>query len=99
MPNPADEHKLIELLLQKDDTIIPRLLDYYGIELTKVLTRKYDCDILFVQDVVTDAFILLWQNPGKYDPAKSSLKTFLAKDVEGDLLNALEREARQKKNR
>ena len=29
---------------------------------------------------------------------KSSLKTFLARDIEGDLLNALERKTRQKKS-
>lgn len=98
MPNPTDEHSLVEMLLRQDDTIIPRLLDYYGYELTKFLARKYSRDLLFVQDVVTDALILLWQNPRKYDPGKSSLKTFLARDIEGDLLNAIEREARQKKS-
>lgn len=98
MPNPTDEHSLVEMLFRQDNTIIPRLLDYYGYELTKVLARKYSRDLLFVQDVVTDALILLWQNPRKYDPGKSSLKTFLAWDIEGDLLNAMEREARQKKS-
>lgn len=98
MRNSGDEIRLVEMLFQKDDTIIARLLEYYGYELTGVLARKFNCDALFVQDVVTDALIQLWQNPGKYKPEKSSLKTFLARDIEGDLLNALERETRQKKS-
>lgn len=98
MSHPTDEKTLVEMLFRRDDTVIPRILDFYGYELTAVLSRKYGRDIIIVQDVVTDSIIQLWQNPEKYDPTKSSLKTFLARDVEYDLLNALEKEKRQKES-
>ena len=98
MAQPTDEKTLVEMLFRQDDTIISRLLDFYGYELTNVLTHRFGRDATFVQDVVTDALIQLWQNPHKYDPTKSSLKTFLARDVEGDLLNALAKKKGQKKS-
>jgi len=93
-----DEKTLVEMLFQQDDTVIHRILDFYGYKLAMFLARKYGRDAAFVHDIVTDAVIQLWQNPDKYDPSKSSLKTFLARDVEGDLLNALAQETRKKKS-
>ncbi len=82
----------------RDDTIVARILDFYGYKLTAVLAHKFGRDKVFVQDIVTDAVIQLWQNPDKYDSSKSSLKTFLSRDVEGDLLNAIAQEKKQKKS-
>ncbi len=94
----TEEKTLVEMLLRRDDTIVARILDFYGYKLTAVLAHKFGRDKVFVQDIVTDAVIQLWQNPDKYDSSKSSLKTFLSRDVEGDLLNAIAQEKKQKKS-
>ena len=41
-----------------------------------------------------DAVLALLRNPASYDPAQRGLKGYLCMSAQGDLLNALQREAR-----
>ncbi len=49
-----------------------------------------------IWDCVTDAIFAYIQEPRKYDPDKSSLRTYLRMSAQGDLLNALARQARRR---
>lgn len=54
-----------------------------------------DHDML--EDAAVDAILNYTEHPSRFNPSKSSLATYLEMSARGDLLNALDREARRRK--
>lgn len=100
MPGPtrAYAHGLHERLLQGDPIapaeIAEALLEPLVYRL-RARTRHLVDDPL-VYDAVTDALLTYLQQPGKFDPNKSSLLSYLTMAAHGDLRNNLARERRRK---
>lgn len=67
--------------------------------LIKFLHQKYPSipDPTLVDDIVTDSLFNFVQKPGRYDANKSSVWSYLCLDVQGDLLNALDKEKRRQR--
>jgi RNA polymerase sigma-70 factor (ECF subfamily) len=90
---------LHQRLLQRDPVAPAELAEAF----LEVLVRRVRArarstqDDSLVYDAVVDALLAYVQEPAKFDPAKSSLLTYLTMSAYGDLRNALARERRRKK--
>lgn len=88
------EDELVEALSKQEDTILAELYYKYAKELREHFLIEFpvfQLDAFQLDDTITDALINLCNNPKKFDPEKSSLKTFLFRDVRFDIINALEK--------
>src|SRR5262245_47754182 len=78
-------------LLNGDVTVSAEIAEQYLYEVIEQLHRRYSR--LYDQDkidtAVDDAFMRYYQYPERYNPAKSSLTTYLLMSAEGDLRNSL----------
>lgn len=85
--------------LLRDDPTAPSVLADACLEtLTHRLRRAFPNldDETLIYDAATDAILNYVEHPSRFDPAKSSLLTYLSMSARGDLLNALERETRRR---
>jgi len=84
-------------LLQGDPTAPSEVILAYLEPLTRRLRQRFPDvkDETIIQDAVTDALFQYVQSPGRFDPAKSGLSSYLTMAARGDLLNALARERRR----
>src|SRR5687767_5108616 len=95
----ANEKHLIEALFNQDDTILPRLYVEYGEKMKEHFLFKFPVfklDSFPLEDIITDALLNLCRNPQKFDPQKSSLKTYLFRDVKGDIINLISKRKSRK---
>jgi len=70
---------LISLIRENDEEAIRLLMEKYSKLLWKVVDAVL-CDVGSVHDIeecVADVFIQLWQDPGKFDPGRAELKSYL----------------------
>jgi RNA polymerase sigma factor (sigma-70 family) len=83
-------------LLQGDPTAPSEVILAYLEPLTRRLRQRFPDvqDQTLIQDAVTDALFQYVQFPGRFDPTKSNLPSYLTMAARGDLLNALARERR-----
>lgn len=92
-------HQLHQRLLQGDPLAPAELVETFMEELVRRLRARArplrDDDLIL--DASTDTLLAYAQQPTKFDPAKSSLLTYLTMSAYGDLLNMLAREYRKKK--
>jgi len=84
-------------LLQGDPTAPSEVILAYLGPLTRRLRQRFPDvkDETLIQDAVTDALFRYVQSPGRFNPTKSSLSSYLTMAARGDLLNALARERRR----
>ncbi len=89
--------KVHQRLLQRDPTAPSEVILAYLEALTRRLRQRFPDvkDETFIQDAVTDALFQYVQSPERFDPAKSSLPSYLTMAARGDLLNSLRREQRR----
>lgn len=88
------EAELVEALFKEEDTILTRLYSKYAEELREYFLNQFPVfklDSSQLEDIITDSFINICKNPNKFNPTKSSLKTFLSRDIKFDIINALEK--------
>lgn len=88
------EEELTEALFKQEDTILAELYSKYAEDLREHFLIKFpvfQLDAFGLETTITDALINLCNNPKKFDPEKSSLKTFLFRDIKFDIINALEK--------
>ncbi len=84
-------------LLHGDPTAPSEVMIAYLEPLTRRLRQRFPevKDETIIQDAVTDALFQYAQSPGRFNPAKSSLASYLTMAARGDLLNALARERKR----
>lgn len=95
----SEEKELIDALFKKDDTILARLYLKFAEDLREYFLNKFPIfklDPFPLEDIITDALMKICKYPEKFNPEKSSLKTFLFLDVKGDIINAIEKKNRKK---
>ncbi|HXG36822.1 MAG TPA: sigma factor [Dehalococcoidia bacterium] len=84
-------------LLQGDPTAPAEVIIAYLEPLIRRLRRRFPdvADETIIHDAATDALFQYVQSPGRFDPTKSSLTSYLTMAARGDVLNALARERRR----
>jgi hypothetical protein len=88
----ATDDRLVEALFNHDDTILARIYGEYAQKMKDHFLIEFPIfklDAFPLEDVITDALLNLCKNPQKFNPQKSSLKTYLFRDVRGDIINLL----------
>jgi RNA polymerase sigma factor (sigma-70 family) len=64
-------------LVAGDDSALAEVYDQYG-SLVYGIALQLLCDSAAAADVAQDVFVQLWRQPERYDPARGSLRTWLA---------------------
>lgn len=96
----AEEEAIHKRLLEGDVTAPAELADtHLRIMLTHLRIRFRGVqDETLLQDAAADALLDYIEHPSRFDPQKSSLSSYLKMSAEGDLRNALDREARRRRH-
>ncbi|MGP9818666.1 sigma-70 family RNA polymerase sigma factor [Salinarimonas sp. NSM] len=77
MPSPIEHEALIAAVAQeRDRDAFARLFDWYAPRLTAYLLRQ-GAEQALAEEIVQDAMVTLWRKAEMFDPAKSSLTTWL----------------------
>src|SRR5688572_12139592 len=95
----AEEKKLVDALFEKDDTILAQLYSKFAEDLREYFLNKFPIfklDPFPLEDIITDSLMKICKYPEKFNSEKSSLKTFLFRDVKGDILNTFNEKKRKK---
>jgi DNA-directed RNA polymerase specialized sigma24 family protein len=94
------ESVLLEKLLSRDDTALAILYETHASDLLHYFRSKFSAtDEHLIQDCICDSLIEFAKQPERYKPAKgSALKTYLIRDINGNILNKLDKESRRVKN-
>lgn len=94
----AEELQFHQRILARNDPIVWDQLAtrLYPILVQELTNRMYQgTDSMLIEEAVGEAFLNYCQNPSRYNPSLSTLKSFLLMEAEHDLKNALARERRQ----
>ncbi|GGK28017.1 sigma-70 family RNA polymerase sigma factor [Salinarimonas ramus] len=77
MPSPSEHEALIAAVAQdRDREAFARLFDHYAPRLSAYLQRQ-GADQALAEEIVQDTMVTLWRKAALFDPAKSSLTTWL----------------------
>lgn len=73
------DEKILLGIQRRQEDVMAKVIDRYSRLLWPVAAAVLEGtgDARDVEECVADAFIYLWQNPGKFDPNRGSLKTLL----------------------
>jgi RNA polymerase sigma-70 factor (ECF subfamily) len=103
----ADDETLVRALTAGDDRALAAIYQRHA-DTCYALARRVLNDRTLAEEVVQELFVRLWRDPGRFDAARGSLRSFLLAQVHGrsvDLLRAEvarrsreERDARQAPN-
>lgn len=74
-----DEKEMLELVKSGDYLGLERLIDLYGTVILRTIhyILNHPAETSFIGDVQNKVFYQLWKELGKFDPEKSSLKTWI----------------------
>lgn len=93
-------HEDIEKLLNRDEKTFTDIIDTYSQLLWVIaggyLSKSSGCSEEDVEECVSDVFIELWNNPGKFDPARGSLKSYLCSLTKYKAISAFRKKMRGK---
>jgi RNA polymerase sigma-70 factor (ECF subfamily) len=73
----ADDERLAERLLARDESALRRVIERYG-PLVNGVARRIIAEASLAEEVAQDTFLALWRRPGAFDPERGTLQTFLA---------------------
>ena len=91
------DDELVEMLCGNSDFALVAIFETYKDVLLNYFVFNYNhIDEADISSIITDSIIKLTDKPEKYDKAKSALKTYLIIDIEGDILNLIEKKKRKK---
>ncbi len=77
LPSPSEHEALIAAVARnRDRAAFARLFDWYAPRLTAYLLRQ-GAEQALAEEIVQDAMVTLWRKAEMFDPAKSSLTTWL----------------------
>ena len=91
----ADEVALV--VRARDRQAFTRLFDYYAPRLKSFLVRGH-CSPALAEEITQDVMIVLWQKAHLYDPAKSSLGTWLFRIARNRRVDLLRRDQSMRLN-
>ena len=89
-----DDGVLVARLAAGDDDAIGELFDRYGSFLLGIAQRVVRSRER-AEDVVQEVFTLLWTEPGRFDPARGSLRAFLGVQAQRRGIDVVRRETRR----
>lgn len=86
-----EDEALAAKLMARDDKALVKVIELYG-GLVNGMARRVVADASLAEDVAQDVFVALWRRPGAFDPARGSLKTFLATLARNKAVDLVRRE-------
>ncbi|HVL83785.1 MAG TPA: sigma-70 family RNA polymerase sigma factor [Pseudonocardia sp.] len=89
--DPSDE-QIVRRILDGDSAALGSLYDRYG-RPAYSLARRICADEGLAEDVVQEAFLAFWRNPGRFDAARGSFGTWLLTLVHHKSVDAVRRES------
>ena len=93
----TDEEYLVGLL-NRDEEVLGKLMDTYTKLLwtvgSKYLNHQLNMTTQDIEELVSDVFIRLWNNPKGFDPSKGTLKTYLCMMTRGMALNKMKQQSK-----
>lgn len=85
-------------LLNRDEDAFQQVINDYSKLLwavaATVITSKTQTAVMDIEEVVSDTFVRLWQNPEKFKPEKGSLKNYLAVITRSLAINKIKKNQR-----
>ncbi|MBO1307248.1 sigma-70 family RNA polymerase sigma factor [Enterococcus sp. 669A] len=85
-------------IIAGDEQFFDQLMDQYSKLLwavaATILTAKNSSQQMDIEEVVSDVFLRLWQQPEKYKPSKGSIKSYLVVMTKSMALNKLKSKQR-----
>ena len=76
-PARVEDRELAARLISGDQTALAEIYDRYS-ALVFSLARRLLQDVSMAEDVTQDVFVYLWDQPGRFDPSKGSLRAWVA---------------------
>ncbi|MGM0322253.1 hypothetical protein IGI82_003442 [Enterococcus sp. AZ067] len=92
---------LKDMLIKKDNEAIKIIIDdyshyLYGVAAT-IISQDFGQRPQLIEEIVQDAFVFIWHYPEKYNPKRSSLKTYLSWKVISLSKNKRKKEKKEEK--
>jgi RNA polymerase sigma-70 factor (ECF subfamily) len=90
-----DDDALLKALAAGDEDALAAIYDRYA-AVCYGLARRIVVDEALAQDVVQEAFLAVWRDTGRFDPAKGTIGTWLLTLVHRRAVDAVRRENRHR---
>ncbi len=78
-------------LMARDEKALVKVIELYG-GIVNGMARRVVADVTLAEEVAQDVFVALWRRPGAFDPARGSLKAFLATLARNKAVDLVRRE-------
>ena len=88
----SGDARMAQRIVDGDSTALGELYDRFG-RPAYSLARRICADDGLAEDVVQEAFLAFWRDPGKFDPAKGKFGTWLLTLVHHKSVDAVRRES------
>lgn len=93
---------LKDMLIKKDNEALKIIIDdyshyLYGVAAT-IISQDFGQRPQLIEEIVQDAFVFIWHYPEKYNPKRSSLKTYLSWKVISLSKNKRKKEKKRREN-
>ncbi len=72
------DQKLITLLHNQNEEAIALLIEQYGGLIKSIIRKQLTVEDQDFEECLDDTILAIWQNIGAYDPAKNTLKHWVA---------------------
>jgi len=87
---------LLERIGERDADALAQLYDRFG-RPAYSLARRICVDEALAEDVVQEAFLIVWRDPGRFDPARGSVSSWLLTLVHHRAVDVVRREATRRR--
>lgn len=95
-PDGVTDATLLERIVQRRADSLEELYDRFG-RPAYSLARRICVDETLAEDVVQEVFLVVWRDPGRFDPTRGSVSTWLLTLVHHRSVDAVRREVTRRK--